>query len=144
MRRLNLYWYFQAGIAIDSLKGLTPGDKLPDRILSLHWAGIYLAGILGGDLVPLRTSVDEGTRLLAAINGLVEKFKKTPDVTLEIADTLPITSGIESFEKVLESELKIADIYSVSPRGSIQHGILLTTLTKLLMKRSGNKSPLMR
>jgi hypothetical protein len=123
MIRISLQFFYDIGSALEPLKRITVGDEVFDYFSELFTADEKLEGLLRNQVIPLRTSYENGQVLLAQISNLIDKFSDpgTPDeptdTTITQQEQHLLSEAIKNFETVLAAELRILDTYFVSQKG---------------------------
>ncbi len=133
MIRVDGFYLYQVGSQIYPLSELRapfdtdPGTKAIAAFYPLLVAEAALAPLLTRSVFRLRTSVQAGQALLAAIKETKSRIQATPgnDQHLSFHDVWPITNALTAFEAVLGAELALVPLYVVTSKAGFDTAILI-------------------
>lgn len=125
MQRVDGYYLYTVGMQIHPLSELRGNPSTYGKPMSLDEARLpvliaegALEPLLARSVFKLRTSVQPGDKLLAAIRSLKEKIVTATDgsALLDWMDAYMITSAMTAFEAVLQAELALLPLYVVEQK----------------------------
>lgn len=95
--------------------------------MSVYVAEAALEALITRSIFRLRTSVQPGFTLLAAIRTLKQKIgnARDPNEPLNWQDVFPVTSALTAFEAVLGAELALIPLYVAMPKAGFDTTVLI-------------------
>jgi len=133
MIRVDGFYLYQVGYQIHPLSelraalGADLGTKVEDAFFPLFVAEGALETLLTRSVFRLRTSVQAGQELLAAIRATqnrVAQAERGKDERLQFGDVWPVTTALTAFEAVLGAELALLPLYVVTPKAGFDTAVL--------------------
>lgn len=151
MKKVDGYYLYQVGAALQKLHELkgnfsdndTRGTEYQEAFYDLKYARPVLVAFLNHDSFRLKTCVQKGKDLLAAIDVLAKKIENDAEKNklLAFGDVLPVYNALESFEAVLSSEFALLDLYVITKKGGYDISELMTNGRVCFPKDLSRKVP---
>lgn len=132
MQRIDGYYLYSVGAALHPLSTIRYDTKFQDAFLPCFVAEGALEPFLFRSVFKLKTSLQKGGELLAAIKTLREAAgiaigkEEEKEKQIEWLRAYNVSNGITQFETVLAAELGLSDIYLVSKKRGYDTSDLIT------------------
>lgn len=133
MQRVDGYYLYTVGSQIHPLVDFrydlpgTPGTTMQEALLPLYVAEGALEPLITRSIFRLRTSVNAGNALLAAVRAAKAEAEGAQDKRqpLGFMHILQINTAATAFEAVLNAELALMPLYLVTQKAGYDTGILV-------------------
>lgn len=123
MKRVNQYFFYQIGAAVNPLVDLKDEVSYNDLWLMVVTAANSLRELLENEQFPVHTCRSAAQKLHAAAKAATPKIADGDDLSVELAKSVPtsiiwdLRNAAKEFELVFAAELETTDVYYVSQKG---------------------------